>query len=161
MWWDSLVALVGRARRRRAQPQRPFAPSDGAFPGDQPPFVWHVREADRLRDQGDPAAAARAYSAALALAPDRTDIRVQLGNMLKDSGQHAQAEAVYRHALRDRPDVADTHLQLGHVLKMRGRHSAALREYRRASELDPNSAPAVIELASERWTAILIMGLSG
>ena len=93
----------------------------------------HIREGDRLRDAGRCADAAAAYKAALAIAPARTDIRVQYGNMLKDSGQLAEAESVYRSALTERLDDADIHLQLGHCLKLQGRRPAALEEYLRAS----------------------------
>ena len=46
----------------------------------------HIRNGDRLRDARRYAEAASAYRAALEIAPLRTDIRVQFGNMLKDSG---------------------------------------------------------------------------
>jgi tetratricopeptide (TPR) repeat protein len=51
----------------------------------------HIREGDRLRDARDYAGAAEAYGAAVALAPARTDIRVQHGNMLKDAGRKPHA----------------------------------------------------------------------
>ncbi|MBV9967980.1 MAG: hypothetical protein JO008_20075 [Alphaproteobacteria bacterium] len=49
-------------------------------------FQALIGDADRLRDSRHYAAAAEAYGAALALMPERTDIRVQYANMLKDSG---------------------------------------------------------------------------
>ncbi len=58
-----------------------------------------VRNADALRDSGNPAGAAAAYREALSFAPGRSDLRVQLGNMLKDSEAFADAEAAYREAL--------------------------------------------------------------
>lgn len=97
----------------------------------------HIREGDRLRDARDYARAAAAYGAAVALAPTRTDIRVQYGNMLKDAGNLGEAEATYRIALAQAPQDADIHLQLGHVLKLQGRRGAALECYRRAAELAP------------------------
>src|SRR5262249_41196908 len=78
-----------------------------------------------------------AYAAAVALAPTRTDIRVQYGNMLKDAGRLGEAEATYRIALAQTPQDADIHLQLGHTLKLEGRRAAALECYRRAAELSP------------------------
>jgi GT2 family glycosyltransferase len=90
-----------------------------------------------MRDAGRYREAARAYGWALALAPERNDLRVQYGNMLKDSGRLAKAEAAYRCALAERPDDADIYLQLGHCLKLQGRRSAAFEAYGRAAELSP------------------------
>jgi tetratricopeptide (TPR) repeat protein len=77
-----------------------------------------ARQADRARNPQHYAKAAEAYRAVLALAPLRTDILVQYGNMLKDSGELSKADSVYRFALAERPDDADTYLQLGHCLKL-------------------------------------------
>ncbi|MBV8336060.1 MAG: glycosyltransferase [Alphaproteobacteria bacterium] len=96
-----------------------------------------IRQADRLRDCGRYAEAAEAYGGALAIAPSRTDIRVQYGNMLKDSGRLTEAESVYRQALAERPDDPDIYLQLGHCLKLQGRCSAALEAYSRGSGAAP------------------------
>lgn len=104
----------------------------------EPECETHIREGDRLRTARRYADAAEAYGAALALAPSRTDIRVQYGNMLKDSGGLAEAETVYRLALTERPDDADIHLQLGHCLKLQGRRPAALEAYLRAATLAPS-----------------------
>jgi GT2 family glycosyltransferase/Tfp pilus assembly protein PilF len=88
-----------------------------------------------LRDARRYADAAEAYQAVLTLAPHRTDIRVQHGNMLKDSGRLAEAESVYRSALAERPDEADIYLQLAHCLKLQGRTAAALEAYGQAAGL--------------------------
>jgi tetratricopeptide (TPR) repeat protein len=93
-----------------------------------------------LRDARRYADAAGAYQAVLTVAPHRTDIRVQLGNMLKDSGRLAEAESVYRAALSEKPDEADIHLQLGHCLKLQGRSAAALEAYGKAVELTEQAA---------------------
>ena len=105
-----------------------------------------IREGNRLRDRRQYAAAAEAYAAALTLAPERTDIRVQYANMLKDAGRPAEAEAVYRQALTEAPADADTHLQLGHALKLQGRHNEAVAAYRRAATLRPDNTEALREL---------------
>lgn len=114
--------------------------------GPAPPHASLVAEADAHRDASAFAQAAIAYGRALALAPDRDDLRVQLANMLKDSGQFDAAEAAYREALI-RTDAADTHLQLGHVLKRTGRREAALDSYRAALARDPGLTGAAHELA--------------
>lgn len=105
-----------------------------------------IREGNRLRDSRQYAAAAEAYAAALTLAPERTDIRVQYANMLKDAGRPAEAEAVYRQALTEAPADSDTHLQLGHALKLQGRHNEAVAAYRRAATLRPDNTEALREL---------------
>jgi tetratricopeptide (TPR) repeat protein len=106
-----------------------------------------VREADILRDNGNPKEAAKRYAQALERMPNRYDLRVQLGNMSKDSGQFAEAEMAYRAAIDLRPDDADVHVQLGHLLEMTGRRTEALTAYRRALELNPLESAAVMALA--------------
>lgn len=105
-----------------------------------------LQNADSLRDAGIAVHAAVAYREALVLAPSRSDVRVQLGNMLKDSGQFTAAETAYREALA-LSNQADTHLQLGHLYKAMGRRSQALTEYQCAIDLDPGTGDAVQELA--------------
>lgn len=109
-------------------------------------FQALIRDADRLRDSRECAAAAAAYAAALAIKPQRTDIRVQYANMLKDSGRPAEAEAVYRQALAETPDNADIHLQLGHALKLQGKRDDATASYRRSAALRPDNFDALKEL---------------
>lgn len=134
-----LPAIIRRASHGKAGVSQP-QPA-------RPDVETLLREGDSLRDQGSAAEAAQAYRAVLALAPERTEIRVQLGNMLKDSGRLPDAEAAYRHALGEEPGNADIHLQLGHVLKLMGRRSAALEAYRAAVALAPDSRAALHELA--------------
>jgi GT2 family glycosyltransferase/Tfp pilus assembly protein PilF len=88
-----------------------------------------------MRDARRYADAAKAYRVVLALAPRRTDLRVQYGNMLKDSGQLDEAEAAYRSALAEKPNDADIHLQLGNCLKLQDRIAAALEAYGHAARL--------------------------
>ena len=127
---DSSISSLELRNLRARQPQS----GSNALLGE-PECETHIREGDRLRDAGCYPDAAEAYSAALAIAPTRTDIRVQYGNMLKDSGRLAEAEAAYRSALAERPDDADIYLQLGHCLKLQGRRPAALEAYLRASTM--------------------------
>jgi len=105
-----------------------------------------VQKADRFRDAGRYAEAAEAYSAAIELAPFRTDVRVQHGNMLKEIGRLADAEAAYCEALKQAPDDADIHLQLGHALKLQGRRAEAVEAYLRAAAPLPAAIAAKQEL---------------
>lgn len=132
-----LRALFRRRPPAAAAPEPAAAALDAA-----------LAEADRLRDAGEPARAAEAYAAALALAPDRPTLRVQLGNMLKDAGRLAEAEAAYRAALAARPGDADVRLQLGHALKLAGREREAMGAYAEALALDPGCEAARRELVA-------------
>src|SRR5216683_7768161 len=102
--------------------------------------------ADRLRDIGDYAAAARLYRRALAFDPRRTDIRVQLAHMLKELTRFGEAEAAYRQALAQLPDDGDLHLQLGHLLKLLGRTREAIAAYSAAHQLSPSDEAPAVEL---------------
>ena len=106
-----------------------------------------LKEADALRDEGNAVGAAGLYREVLARAPDRVDVKVQLGNMLKDAGHLRDAETLYREAQDHSPDDADICVQLGHVLKLVGKRAAAMEQYRRAAALDPSSWAAAEELA--------------
>lgn len=115
-----------------------------------------IAGADRLRDTKAFAAAAEAYAAALEVAPDRTGLRVQLGNMLKDSGRPDQAAEAYRRALSENPDDADIHLQLGHALKLQAKRSEARDAYRNATRCPGGSAAAERELINLGETDFLM-----
>ena len=106
-----------------------------------------LRQADIARDGGDPDGAAAIYRAVLERAPDRNDVKVQLGNMLKDGGHLRDAAVLYREAQAADPDNADICVQMGHVLKLMGNRAAAFEQYRRAVTLNPNSWAATEELA--------------
>ncbi len=106
----------------------------------------YIQQGDRLRDAREFSAAADAYRAALALAPERPDIWVQFANMLKDAGNFQESEAGYRTALSLAPLDPDTHVQLGHLFKLQGRRGDAAASYRRAAEIAPYMLVARQEL---------------
>src|SRR5882724_11666420 len=107
-----------------------------------------VRRADRARDRKAYARAAKFYSLALTLQPERTDLQVQLGHMLKEEGRYPDAEAAYRLALAQAPEDGDIHLQLGYLLKLTGRKEEAIAAYRDAERLLPDGRAAAIELSA-------------
>lgn len=102
--------------------------------------------ADRARDTGHWATAARYYREALDRNPDNAPIWVQYGHALKEQGLHQRAEEAYRRSLALDDAVADTHLQLGHVLKLQGSRYDAAEAYLEAYQLDPKSPFAAAEL---------------
>src|SRR5438045_4994761 len=111
-----------------------------------------VIRADRARETGDWAVAARLYRAALDHYPRNPPIWVQYGHALKESGEPAQAETGYRTALAQAPYCADTQVQLGHVLKLLGRHKEAEAAYLRAFAIDRGLADPLSELRGLGWS---------
>lgn len=105
-----------------------------------------VVEADRARDAGVHAEAARLYEAALGLAPGRADLHVQAGHMHKEARAFDAAAGAYEAARRLLPDDADLALQLGHFAKATDRLPQAEVEYRRAAALAPGWAEPLREL---------------
>jgi len=126
--------LVARWLQRNAAPRLPLARRSGLRSG--------IARADKARDAGDWALAARHYRQALSEEPELPAIWVQLGHMQKLLGDLAGAEAAYRESLRVEPDNPDTHLQLGHLLRLRGAAASAEAAYRAALAIDPNFAAA-------------------
>jgi Flp pilus assembly protein TadD len=109
--------------------------------------------ADRARDAGDWALAARHYREALARNPAQPAIWVQYGHALKESGNVAEAEKAYRQSLELDGRLAEAHLQLGHVLKMQGRKEEAAKCYFQALML-AGAPPAAFELIALCWEPI-------
>jgi|GEM_PF-1774474 tetratricopeptide (TPR) repeat protein len=110
--------------------------------------------ADRARDAGEWALAARHYREALARNPGQPAIWVQYGHALKEAGNLQEAEEAYKKSIALADRVADTHLQLGHLLKMRGRRDEAAAAYLRALAVDPAISPAAAALLALCWEPI-------
>ena len=108
----------------------------------------HLIAGDRARDARRPHEAARAYEAALAIAPGLEPIWVQLGHMRKDSGDLGGAQDAYRRALAMSPQAADTWLNLALALKLDGRLQEAADAYAAAERIDPARGDARGELES-------------
>jgi Flp pilus assembly protein TadD len=110
--------------------------------------------ADRARDAGDWALAARHYREALEKNPGQPAIWVQYGHALKESGNPQEAEEAYKKSLELDDRSADTHLQLGHLLKIQGRKDDAAAAYLRSLSVDPATSPAVAALLDLCWEPI-------
>lgn len=104
-------------------------------------------EGDRLRDAGRLAAAAEAFAAVVALAPDYAIYRVQHGNMLADLGDLAGAEAAYRGAIAVAPGAAEPRLRLGGLLEAMGRRGEAVACWADAVAAAPHHDGALRRLA--------------
>jgi len=114
----------------------------------KPDPIQAARDADRARDVGQCANAAKLYRQAIDAGHTDPAIGIQLGNMLKESGALLEAEAAYRAALSASPESADGWLQLGHVLKLLGRKDAAADAYQASLRLGMVGNDAVRELVA-------------
>ena len=94
---------------------------------------------------GDPATAAAHYGAAIALAPDRTDLHGSHALALLAAGDHDAAIAAASRATDLAPDDAHAHYILGRVLRLSDRKTEALAELTKAVELDPDMMMALYE----------------
>ena len=101
-----------------------------------------LARADRLRDQRLWEAAAEAYAAYLAAAPEDWRALVQRGHMVKEAGDAAGALASYRAAEALAPGDADIKVQIGGVLQRLGDIDAAFAAYAEALAIDPTDAAA-------------------
>jgi len=103
--------------------------------------AWAARGLNALR-AGNPRPAARDLARAVALAPERHDIRLHLGAALARLGDLEGALAQYRTAAELEPGAATVHYNLGFVLGRLGRTEEALAALTRAVELDPTHKAA-------------------
>jgi glycosyltransferase involved in cell wall biosynthesis/Flp pilus assembly protein TadD len=106
--------------------------------------LWH--QADRARDGGRFAEAAKLYDLCIEAEPNDASLLIQSGHMHKESGQYSVAEARYLRALRLTPQDADLNLQLGHFNKVAGRLSEALSWYEKSAALSPDWPVALEEI---------------
>jgi ADP-heptose:LPS heptosyltransferase/tetratricopeptide (TPR) repeat protein len=106
-----------------------------------------VEEADAARDDGRWAEAAQKYRRAAVAFPDRTDLKIQLGNCLKEAGEFRQSLEAYALA-RAQDSSAEAILQIGHLLKVTGNFHAMDFSYRIAAAQGNSDAQQELERAS-------------
>ncbi|AEV24968.1 tetratricopeptide repeat protein [Azospira oryzae PS] len=85
---------------------------------------------------------------ALALAPQLTRARANLGYVLEERGAWAEAEAAYRRALAEDPGLGPVWLNLGGLLLSRGRAEEALPVCLQTLSLLPGAAAAWVNLGA-------------
>jgi Tfp pilus assembly protein PilF len=95
---------------------------------------------------GDLIGAVQSYEIALEMAPERADIRSNLGAALIGLGRFAEGIEEYRKALAGRDDPA-IRLNLALALYKAGRHEDAIPELRTVLQADPANKPAALVLA--------------
>lgn len=113
-----------------------------------------LREAEaRFREGVDSAGAgafreaAVEFREALALAPERSDIRYNLGLALLRAGELEEATRVLEEAATLRPRDAEARYAFGSVLRQRRAQRRALGEFEAALSLDPRHAKAAFARA--------------
>ena len=118
-----------------------------------------------LRARGDAAGAIACYRAALAIAPELSDIHFNLANALAEirAGDHEAALASYHRALELDPAHSGAYNNLGNLLRKLQRPADAIEFYRRALHLRPqdtltryNLGTALLDLPSRRGGADLV-----
>lgn len=105
-----------------------------------------IRQGNALLAQGQTAAAARFYEAALVADAANADACVNLGFVLKELGQPAAASEYLVRATQLNPGSADAHYLLGMVAEMQGNLSAAMRHLEDAVAIDSGLEPARLDL---------------
>lgn len=109
-----------------------------------------------LQDLQDPQRAFPMYQHALALAPGRVSVQVNIGVYYIKVGNLTKAAEHLQRALAVSPSSAEAHYNLACVHALRGDVEAAQQSLRRASEIDPRCSQWAQEdpdLASLRKTA--------
>ena len=109
-------------------------------------------------DRGALDRARQAFETAAALAPDKTSLRITLGNLALRQGDDEAAERAFRQALALAPGSVAAHTNLGAALKRQGRLEEAVQSYRAGLALyrgsawwgtDPASSTAVLDPAQQ------------
>jgi tetratricopeptide (TPR) repeat protein len=98
-------------------------------------------------EEGDPAAAMRAYRRALARDPSFSDAAMNLARLLHEAGRAKDAVALYQQALAHAPGDAELHYNLALALEDTRGPGAAIHHYEHAVALDPSFADAHWNLA--------------
>lgn len=83
--------------------------------------------------------AERAYTQALALAPDDAAAQVGLAMVLHAQGDSRQAESMLRAVIEEHPDDQDAHYSLAIVCFSSGRVDEAKEQWQTAAGIDPRS----------------------
>lgn len=106
----------------------------------------HAETAHAYADLGLHAEAIEEYRKALALSPDRTDLRTRLGVALRSDGDLAGARAELEAAVAAAPDNGPALVALGLTYFRLGRRDDAESVWRKAIALDPTQRPAKLYL---------------
>jgi tetratricopeptide (TPR) repeat protein len=109
-----------------------------------------LRQAYRLHEAGDTAAAGAIYREILRAHPDHVDALFLLGEIENRAGDPAAAIVHLSRAIALEGGIAAFHRELGGALHAAGELEQSARSYRRALELDPRLAAAHVDFAALR-----------
>ena len=110
----------------------------------KPPCPQNTHAVDPTRAHATPFAdetqvsAIQSLEAAVAQAPARADLLIELGNHCQESGDQVAALRWYRLAAAVQPDCVAAHQNLGYLLLNQGETDLALKHYARAETLQPH-----------------------
>lgn len=110
--------------------------------------IYRVRQADRLREQGDLVAAYDMLSPALIARPQDALANAALARMYTDSGTPAKALDLYRPLLQRNPDDAQLHLGAAEAATQAGDLGFADKALQRALRLAPADAEVLTAAAN-------------
>jgi tetratricopeptide (TPR) repeat protein len=131
----ALLALALAALQQVATFRDPIALHGRTAAVTQRNYVAHQRFANALRRAGRFAEAEREFSRALAIAPNRADLRLGLGDMLLREGRVDEAIAQYRLAVAADPRASRAQANLALALAASGRLGEARVHFERALAL--------------------------
>ncbi|TAL02358.1 MAG: tetratricopeptide repeat protein [Verrucomicrobia bacterium] len=100
-----------------------------------------------LTERGSFADAEAQFREVVRLKPRYAEAQNNLGFVLAVQGRLDEGAERYRLALQLKPGLARTHWLLAGILLQQGRRADAIAEYRRTLEQDPDSPPALNDLA--------------
>lgn len=105
-----------------------------------------VELARAYKSENNAAKAVETYERAIALEPDRDDLKTGLADSLVDAGRYDRAEEILKDIVSRNPDNKDAHYIYGYALIGREDYSKALEEFEQfvklAGEGDPRVANA-------------------
>jgi tetratricopeptide (TPR) repeat protein len=153
----ALAALAITATRQAATFRDPIALHGRAAAVTSRNYVAHQRFANALRRAGRFAEAEREFSRALAIVPNRADLRLGLGDVLMRLERPDEAIAQYQLAVAADPRASRAQANLALALAARGRLAEARVHFERALSL---TAPGAAGAAGRQRVVAAVTALA-
>jgi cytochrome c-type biogenesis protein CcmH/NrfG len=145
---SSIVWTLGRSNvpegfSRQEKPQATSAELEEKARAN-PADVYILTDLARAYERENQSAqAAETYEKALALAPDREDLKNGLAGSYISLGQYDRAEAVLKEAIGKNPGNIEAHYYYGHVLVAKKEYGRAVEEFELYIKLAGENHPGV------------------